>query len=89
MSQTENFMGVGSIVIDTTHTGTRTINAGSASGAQGNDVLGTPGTGAWMSGDGMNNGTDGIDVRNSFGGGITNGPANQCPVINITWQTTR
>jgi hypothetical protein len=64
-------------------TGTRTILPGSTSGAQSGDTLNTPTYGAstWVAGSGA--------FTSNQGNPITNGPAAQCPVVQMTWQTTR
>ncbi len=60
-------------------TGTRTIFATSTSGAQSGDTLAAPGANTWIT-----------EVGSQFAiSGVTNGPAAQCPVVNVTWQTTR
>ncbi len=63
--------------IDLSQTGLRTITQTGTSGAVGIDVLTAPGANKRMTGD--------IVSISAGGGGVTNGPAAQCPVINAEW----
>jgi hypothetical protein len=64
--------------VNLTIAGTRTLTATAVTGAQFGDSLAAPGAATWVGGNSSNN----------FGS-ITNGPAAQCPVINITFQAVR
>lgn len=76
---TETFNPNGVSDISLLHAGTRTILPGSTSGSQAGDSLNFPGANTWV-------GETGTQTKSS---GITNGPPAQCPVVNVTWQTTR
>ncbi len=65
--------------INLIHAGMRTILTTSTSGALAGDTLNAPGANSWMAGSGN-------QLQNP---GVTNGPAAQCPVVNVAWQTTR
>jgi hypothetical protein len=60
--------------------GTRVVNIASVTGAQPGDSLNAPGANTWVGG-----------INSSIGvnGTVTNGPAAQCPVVNVEWKMSR
>ncbi len=65
--------------VNVVQTGTRTLFMTATTGAQAGDTLFSPGAGTWLA-------QAGVQIQSA---GVTNGPAAQCPVVNLIWQTTR
>jgi hypothetical protein len=68
--------------IDLRSTGVRTVTPTTVTGLTGADAgISAPGTNTWVGG---NSSTNVVNPSN-----VTNGPAAQCPVVNVEFKTTR
>ncbi len=76
---------LGNQTINLLLTGTRTITATGVNGAQALDILTFPGAGTVIT----ESASLGAEAVGGGGNHVTNGPAAQCPVVNVVWKTPR